>query len=170
MRLNPILSVVLLALAASGANAAPTTASLPWNGSLFSPVNKIVGLWHAQVSVAPCNGGPVNTFLGINMFNAGGTLNDTNTFAPTSRGPGMGVWAYLGRAPDGSYRYRNHFQFARFLPDGSFDGLQDVSQEISLQADGNTWTSVVDGKVLNPDGSLRVAVCGSAIADRVGLD
>jgi hypothetical protein len=82
----------------------------------------------------------------------------------------MGVWAYVGRALDGSYQYRNHFQFARYLPDGSFDGLQDVSQEISLQADGNTATSVIDAKVLNPDGSLRVALCGSAIADRVGLD
>lgn len=168
MKLHCTLLAAALVLASSqGAAAEPTPLQ---SGLLPVPANRIVGFWHAQVSIGPCAGGPVNTFLGLNTFMAGGTLSDTNTFQPTSRGPGMGVWTYLGRGRHGESRYKNHFQFARFKPDGSFDGLQDVYNDITLQADAKTWTANVHAYVLNVDGSVRVEACGSALANRITLN
>ncbi|HRN63054.1 MAG TPA: hypothetical protein PK743_07720 [Luteimonas sp.] len=159
-----------LALALLAGSAAAATPSPAQTGALPVPANAIAGYWQVRVSIGPCGSPAANTFLGLNTFHAGGTVSDTNTFAPGSRGPGMGVWVYLGRGHNGTMRYRNHFQFARFLPDGSFDGLQDVRNEITLQPGGNTWTGVTNARVLNADGSVRMLACGSGLATRVGVD
>ena len=167
MQMRKPLLALLLAMTAGTAAVAD---AYPPYGSEIRPANRIVGMWQAHVSIGPCNGGPVRQFLGLNVYNAGGTLNDANTFPPTSRGPGMGVWTYVGHAPSGGHLFRSRFQFARFKADGSFDGLQDVKQDITVQPAGNALTSTIAADVLNPDGSLRAQLCGTAIADRVTLD
>lgn len=158
---------VLVLLAGSAAASDPNPLQ---TGAWPVAANRIAGYWQVKVTVGPCHGGPVNTFLGLNMFHAGGTVSDTNTFAPSSRGPGMGVWTYLGSGRRGEGRYKNHFQFPRFLPDGSFDGLQDVRNDITLQPGGKTWTGITRARVLNADGSLRVEVCGNGLANRITVD
>ena len=168
MTMNLIRTSLVLALLTAGtAVAQPANSSR--TGALPVPANRIAGYWHVEVTAGPC-GGTMNTFLGLNTFHAGGTLSDTNTFAPASRGPGMGVWEYLGRGPQGVYLYKNHFQFARFLPDGSFDGLQDIYNDITLQPDGMSWTGITHAFALNPDGSVRAEICGTGLANRIPID
>ena len=129
-------------------------------------VNRLVGLWDARVDVGPCGGGPRRQFRAMNVFHAGGTLSDFNTLPGSARGPGYGAWQFRVATE----RYESRFQFYRYLPDGSFDGVQDVHQETTLSEDGNRLDSTVVARVLNPDDSLRVELCGTATATRVGIE
>lgn len=128
-------------------------------------VNRIVGLWDARVEAGPCAGGPRRQFRAMNVMHAGGTLSDTNALPSAGRSPGYGSWQYR----PASGRYESRFQFYRYLPDGTFDGIQDVHQELTLSEDGNRTTSTVVSRTLNPDDSLRVELCGTATATRVGI-
>ena len=129
--------------------------------------NRIVGLWDSRVDVGACSGGgPRRQFRAMNVFNLGGTLNDTNVFGPSSRGPGFGTWLHDRR----SGKYESRMQFYRYLPDGTFDGVQDITRETTLSADGNRTDDVVYVRVLNPDDSLRLEMCGTAVATRVGIE
>lgn len=128
--------------------------------------NRIVGVWNTRVELAPCAGGPRIAFNAMNVFNLGGTLVDTNATAPTSRGPGFGTWVYNPR--DRTYSAR--MQFFRYLPDGSFDGVNDIRRELSLSDDGLQLADAIVARILNADNSLRVEMCGTANATRVALD
>lgn len=125
--------------------------------------NRIVGLWDSAITVAPCLGGPANTFRAVGVFNAGGTLGFSNTFPPSAAGPAYGVWSYNWR----TRQHRALMRFNRYLPDGSFDGLQEVHRTITLSANGSAMIETIYARVLNPDDSLRVELCGSASSQRV---
>lgn len=132
-------------------------------GALPVSANRIVGLWDTQVIAGPCHSG-ITTFRGrgLNVFHAGGTVSATNNLPPTANGPTYGVWVYRGH---GDYRAR--MQFFRYLPDGSFDGVQDIHRSMLLSGDGQRTDETTNVRVLNADGSLRVELCGAAIAQRV---
>src|SRR5688500_5337965 len=121
-----VLSLALMTGTATSAEPAGTT------GLLAIPANRIVGLWQMRVSVAPCGGGPSRNFIAYNSFHGGGTMSDTNAAPPTTRGPGLGVWRYMGMG-----LYKARFQFFRYLPDGSYDGVSDIRVEMSLAANGS---------------------------------
>ena len=66
--------------------------------------------------------------------------------------------------------YKARFQFFRYLPDGSYDGVSDIRLDMSLAASASQLTQDVRGYNLNPDGSLRVELCGTAVGERVGVE
>jgi hypothetical protein len=134
------------------------------NGLLPVPANRIVGLWRATVTVGPCAGGPVQTFTGTNLFHAGGTVSDTNTAPVNSRGPGMGVWRYLG-----GDRYKVRFQFNRYA-DNLFVGTADVRSDARLRDGGNRLTYETRATQYAADGSVLVELCGSSESHRIGVD
>lgn len=161
--------LLALALTVATGNAAAQQPS-PWHtGALPVPANRIVGLWHVDVTTGPCAGGPRINFFALGNFHAGGTISDANAFPPSTRGPGMGIWRYLGPGPHGIGRYEVRFQFARFLPDGSFDGLQDIGGTIELARNARSYVHDVSARVLNRDGSVRAELCGTALAERVPI-
>lgn len=129
--------------------------------------NRLVGVWESQVDIGPCTGsGPRRQFRGLNVFNLGGTMVDTNGAAPSTRGPGFGTWLY--DAPSKTYRIR--MLFYRYLPDGSFDGLSDIHREATLADDAQSFTDEIYVRLLNPDNTLRAEMCGSAAATRLGVE
>jgi hypothetical protein len=147
---RPLLAATLLCLGGS---------ALAGNTS----ANAIVGLWDTQVTAGPCPSGPVVFHgRGLNVFHAGGTISATNNLPPASNGPTYGTWRYLGH---GQYRVR--MQFYRFLPDGSFDGIQDIHRHLLISADRQRTEETTFVRVLNPDDSLRTTLCGAATAQRV---
>lgn len=159
-RSRSLFAAFALALLAGSATASPSTD----HGSLLPvPANHIVGAWQVAVTLAPCAGGPSRTFLALNTFQAGGTMSDTNAAPPSTRGPGQGIWRYRGQG-----HYATRFQFFRYLPDGSFDGVTDVSTETTVT--GGSLESEVRGRLLNPDGSVRMELCGNAVGERVDFD
>ena len=160
-RLSLLIAAGLL-LATAGASAQSLD---PAHAGLFPvPANRIVGLWHVAVTVAPCAGGPSQSFLALADYHAGGTLDDANTMPPMARGPGQGIWSYEGRG-----KYRSRFQFFRYLPNGSYDGLQDIVGTLVLDARGTHYSQTIRAQVLNLDHSVRVELCGSANGERVTM-
>lgn len=163
MNLHPIILIASLALLAGNVAASPSPA--PANGLWPVPVHRIVGLWHANMTVAPCLGGPARTFFGMETFHAGGTMSNTNQHPGSSRGPGQGIWKY-----DGGRRYRFEYHFVRYLPDGSFDGLTEIHNDLVLNAAATTYNGTVYSRILNLDGSLRAEMCGTVAGVRNELD
>lgn len=161
MNLSQTTLAILLA-AMTGAAAAQTPAQ---NGALPVAANRIVGLWSVTVTIGPCAGGPTRTFIAYNTFHAGGTLSDTNAAPPTTRGPGQGIWQYRGRG-----QYKTRFQFYRYQPDGSYDGIADIRTTVQLNAHATQYTNTIYARNVNPDGSLLVELCGSAVGERVGIN
>ena len=146
----------------SGASAQSTSAA---PASLLPlSANRIVGLWHVTVQIGACQGGPVQNFIALADYHAGGTLDDTNSMPSTSRGPGQGIWSFEGRG-----KYRSRFQFYRYLPTGAYDGLQDIEGVLVLDARGTRYSQTIRAHVLDTDGSVRVELCGSANGERVAM-
>jgi hypothetical protein len=133
-------------------------------GALPVSANRIVGMWHASATIGPCLGGPAQTFLALATYDAGGTMSDANIMPPSSRGPGQGIWSFAGRG-----RYQSRFQFFRYRPDGSYDGLQDIHGDLVLDAAGTHYSQTIHAYALNTDGSVRVELCGVAHAERVAM-
>lgn len=130
----------------------------------FAPPNeRIVGLWTSAIEIGPCAGGPRTQLRGLNQFHAGGTLTETGSPPPGTRGPGLGVWTF-NRA---TQRFDARMQFIRYLPDGSFDGFTDVHRELRLSPDARQFNDEIVARLLNPDGTLRVELCGTAVGTRV---
>lgn len=154
----------LLALALLATITAAQAGSPATTGALPTPANRIVGVWEAVITAGPCGSPNLSTFRGIQTFHAGGTLNDDNTFPPALRAGGHGIWQYQGH---GNYAVR--FKFFRFTADGSFDGTQDVEAQITLTQAGTHWQETVYSRWINPDGSVRVAICGGSQAERLSL-
>lgn len=161
MRIHHILTAFAFAVLLGGTAGATAARA----GDFIPGPARIVGYWNVDVAVRPCidPGAPATRFLGLNMFHAGGTLSDANTFPPTARGPGMGVWSYDPLTG----KYNTRMQFARFV-NGVFDGLQDVRQ-VATMIDNDHYTTEVQARVLNADGSVRALLCGTAAAERVSL-
>jgi len=132
---------------------------------LQAETNRIVGLYSSRIELAPCAGGPRQQLRGMNQFHLGGTLTETGSPPPGTRGPGFGVWRF-NRA---TQRYEARMQFLRYLPDGSFDGVSDVHRVLRLSADGNVYNDEIVARLLNPDDSLRVELCGTAEGRRVPI-
>lgn len=163
MNLHPALLAVSLALLSG--NVAAQLPNPSQTGALPVPANRIVGLWATTVTIGPCQGGPTTTFNGASVFHAGGTLGETNTSSPTTRGPAQGIWKYQGRN-----QYKTRFQFFAYLPDGSFDGVRQITTTTFLNARATRYDANVRARFFNPDGSLRVELCGSVAGERTGFN
>lgn len=127
------------------------------------PSERIVGLWSSTIEIGPCAGGPRSQLRGLNQFHAGGTLTETGSPPPATRGPGFGVWQFNR----GTQRYDARMQFFRFRPDGSLDGSSDVHREIRLSADASSFEDQIVARLLDNDGNTVVELCGTATAVRV---
>jgi hypothetical protein len=165
---STLLATLVLALAGAPAGAA---GAMGRHGHDRGPhphprLDRIVGLWTTEVTLYPCGGGPtIAAFEALGSFHAGGTLDNTDETPVTSRGPGTGIWENVGHG-----RYRARMQFMRYNPDGSFDGIQDISRTLLMRHDGQQMDESVVARVLNADGSLRVQVCGDGTDWRVDFD
>jgi len=122
----------------------------------------IEGVWQSQVTITDCHGTTLRAFIALNMFQAGGTLTDTDNQPPASHGPALGTWWSRGGG-----KFKSFFQFFRFNPDGTFAGSNAVEREITLDADDQAFTSTITVTVLNPAGVQVGSSCGSETAERL---
>lgn len=172
MKRNAITLSTLLVLAAAGPAAAvdPTH-----NGALATPANRIVGLWTTEASVSPCGTAlPPQPIRNTLLFNAGGTVVENPRIPPAGvanafgvaginqRGIGIGTWSY---DPD-SARYSLFVRFDWYV-DGAYHGYMTVEREMTLSANGALATGAVTSTRYLANGTQIVAVCGSAVSDRL---
>lgn len=152
-------TATLLAIALATASTAAAAASLPEHHPrlLLSPANAIVGTWEFRARVFACaSGQTLRQLRASSVFNAGGTLLDTSTDPPATRGPAFGVWTYDPR----SGRHVAQMRLYRYNPDGSFAGAAQVRRTLTLSADGDTATGTFTGRILGPNEEVLAATCG----------
>lgn len=172
--IRPALLAALLATGFAHANTPDSNGLTPGQLALFQAdivrdallareANRIVGLWQSTIEIGPCAGGPRSQLRGLNQFHAGGTLTETGSPPPSTRGPGLGAW----RWNRGTERYDARMQMLRYLPDGSFDGFTDIHRQLRLNTDATVFNDEIVARLLNLDGSVRVELCGTAVGQRV---
>lgn len=149
------LALALLALAAGTQAQARPAQQPPWS------VDPVVGVWSPSVTLRDCNTGTVLAVVkGLTALHHGGTLSETTTSPPASRGPGVGTWQRQG---DG---YVSTFRFVRYLPDGSFAGITVIRRQFALNADGTqTGESLLE--LQNPAGAVVSTACASDVTTRL---
>lgn len=123
----------------------------------------VEGLWDSIATARDCaSGQALATFRGMNLFHRGGTLSDTNAAPTVTRGPGFGTWKRNGAGPT----YTATFRFFLYNPDGSFAGLQRVTRNLTLSADGNSTTSNNTAQTIDPAGNVVANLCVTDVSTR----
>ncbi len=123
----------------------------------------IVGVWEFQVNLVSCDTGQtVRRLRAATLFNAGGTLLDTNVAPPSTRGPAFGVWRYEPR----SRRYEIDKRFYRYNPDGSFAGVTQIHRSLALDDEGDGMTGTIRTEFLGPNEELQSIGCGTETGTR----
>lgn len=121
----------------------------------------IEGVWEMASSQRDCTTGAVlSTFRSAQVFHRGGTVGDTSSHAPGSRGPAFGQWSRNGDA------YTVKFRFFRYAADGSVAGSTVATIAVTLAADGNGFTATRSSQVLDNAGSVIATVCAGDAATR----
>src|SRR3982750_2663847 len=116
--------------------------------NLSANARSIEGVWDAQVTIRNCASGiPGPTFRAMDLFIRGGSVVDTNSAPPSTRGPGMGTWEHLG-----GQNFTSTLRFFLYNPDGSLAGVRRIAQNIELNDAGDAWSSTVNIVVTAPNG------------------
>lgn len=152
-------TATLLAIALAAASTVAAAASLPEHHPrlLLSPANAIVGTWEFQGRFFACATGQTQRELrASSVFNAGGTMLDTSTAPPDTRGPAFGIWTYDERAG----HYVAQMRLYRYNADGSFAGVAQVRRTLVLSSDGDSATGTFTGQILGPQEQVLAATCG----------
>jgi len=140
------------------------------NGALtekesFSPHDISRGLegsWDAQVTFTNCRTGAAVSppFPAMATYMQGGTMQEFGVASGLFRGPGHGVWSYLG-----GRNFSNSFQFFRFNPDGTPNGRVIVRKQIDFRP-GNSYVATSRTEFYDNNGNLFMRGCATEIGTR----
>ena len=125
---------------------------------------KIAGTWRVQVTLRNCQTGAQigQQFPAILSFAVGGTLTGTSTVIPPSARTGdFGIWEHTGG--DNYSAVSEAFWFSGAV----FNLRQRITQSITLDKDGNTFSSDAHTEFFDPAGNLMSSGCATAIATRM---
>jgi hypothetical protein len=153
-------TATLVAFAASACIFSP--AAIAHDPPRRSDADPFVGTWLHDAARVDCASGTVLVrFQAMQMIHRGGTLSDTNTQPPASRGPGFGLWERVGKG-----RYEVRFRFARYFPDGNLDGYTVVRGTTLLADDDRSATNVSRVEILDAGDHLVATACARTTATR----
>jgi hypothetical protein len=134
--------------------------------SRYKPVPQVSGVWQTQVSIVDCPtrmivlAGP---FSGLITFVSGGTIGEMGPALPgTTRGPGHGTWARVGRNT-----FAESLIFQRFDMSGILLGSQEIRATAVVADDSNSY-QVKDGtfEVKDTQGNMLAKGCSAVTATR----
>ena len=127
----------------------------------FAP-DPFVGVWLHDVARVDCTSGTVLLrFQAMQMIHHGGTLSDTNSMGPTTRGPGFGLWQRTGDS-----QYTIKIRYARYFPDGNLDGYNVVRGTTVMSDDGKSVTNVSQVEIRDASDALVATACARTTATR----
>ena len=122
--------------------------------------DRLEGVWDSVVTLRDCGTqSELQSFRALNVFERDGALVATSTVAPT---PSVGRWERLGPA-----RYRASGRFLRYGAGGVFEGMQQVSRTIQMDASGDSFTSVVEIEVFDVFDVVIGQRCATETARRI---
>jgi hypothetical protein len=162
--MKTVSSTAVAALATVAVAASIFSPSVHANGERHaSDSDPFVGVWLHDAARVDCTSGTVLLrFKAMQMIHQGGTLSDTNSTPPTTRGPGFGVWERTGER-----RYEIKFRYARYFPDGNLDGYTVVSGKTLLSHDGNSVTNSSRVEIRDATDFLVATACASTTGTRL---
>lgn len=122
------------------------------------------GTWRVEITLRNCvTGQPVqNPFPALASFARGGTVTTADGgLSPAVRGTGLGVW---WRAPHGAFAAVTE----AFLFNGGIrTGVQRITQEIEVAADGHEFNASVTSEIQDVNGNVVAAGCATSIGLRM---
>ena len=123
----------------------------------------LIGSWDVTVTARDCESGtPLFSFLAVQTYNQGGTMQASNLGAPgIIYLDSHGVWEHeKGR------QYSAAFRVLKYNPDGTFAGKDVIRDVISLGLGGDSYTSTGTVEILAPNGDLIIRGCATTTATR----
>ncbi len=127
-----------------------------------SAADPVEGVWEAVATVRDCtSGAALATFRGSQVFHRGGTLTDTNSVPPTTRGPGFGTWTRNDST------YTGKFRLYTYDTAGALSGTMRVTRTFTLSADGATQNSTNTSRAEDLAGAVIRTGCSTDVATRV---
>ena len=144
------------ATASAAADLGAITGEKPW------AVDPAVGVWVPTVTQVDCaSGQPLAIFEGMSVLHHGGTLSETNSSPPTTRGAGWGTWEHIG-----GRQYRSQWRFLRYAADGSFSGVTVVRRQFNLSANGEEASGESHFDIVAPNGVVVFSGCATDVTTR----
>jgi hypothetical protein len=136
-----------------------------WVSAQVQNVNEqgLIGSWDVTVTARDCESGtPLFSFLAVQTYNQGGTMEASNLGAPGIVSlDGHGVWNHIkGR------QYSVAFRVLKYNLDGTFAGKDVIRDVISLDLGSDTYTSTGGVEILDPNGNLILRGCATTTATR----
>jgi hypothetical protein len=127
----------------------------------------IRGVWNVTVTLTNCVTGlplpfPGATFDAMALFEADGTLHDTNSQNPATRSASFGYWERTG-----PLQYRFAFRFFRFDGGGQLIGSQVVRHDVEMSPDGQSYVSSGTAEFYDTSGNPTMPNgCSRSVATR----
>lgn len=161
---------LLLAAALLPASGSPAVAQ---TAEQVAPVTRALeGTWRVDATLRDCTtAAPRPPFSSLLTFARGGTLTETTAnaaFQPGQRSPGHGIWSFAGvnhfKAASSAYIL---FDSDAHPPVPAFArGQQRISQDITMSADPDVFTSVASVQFFDTTGAVLTSACATAVGHR----
>ncbi len=124
---------------------------------------RLEGTWRTLGTVINCQtGATIRTFLGLDTFMAGGSMNATGAINPALLSTGYGVWEHAG-----GRSFTNTIVSFRFNADGTYAGTQKVMRQIELDGSGDGFTSTNAVENADPAGNVTLTGCSTETGQRL---
>lgn len=129
-----------------------------------SKVTKLEGTWELLVTLRSCQTGePLDNFRAMSAFGCGGTVMESRASDALPLGTcGQGFWRHVGGTI-----YTAVVKLFRFNPDGTFAGIETVTQSIDVNDDGKEFSATASVQVFDSDDKLVRTECATATARRL---
>jgi hypothetical protein len=127
-----------------------------------SDSDPFIGFWLHDAARVDCASGTVLLrFQAMQMIHDGGTLSDTSSAGPTTRGPGFGTWERTAER-----QYAIKIRYARYFPDGNLDGYTIVRGTTVMSPDGRSVTNTSKVEIRDASDALVATACAQTTATR----
>ncbi len=126
---------------------------------------RLQGTWEMQITLTDCAGHVIRSFPSLVIFEAGGTVVESNAGAPqATKTPGEGVWRH---STDSNYAFS--FKSFRFDAQNVYIGWSIIAGETTVDRTGNANTGSATVQFYDTDGNLVASLCAETVGTRYEL-
>lgn len=128
-----------------------------------SQAGRLEGTWRVQLTVRDCQtGAELRTLTALFTFAKGGALTATTAGqSPALFTPNLGVWGHTG-----GNAYSAVSEAFVFNPAGAWIQTHRLTRAIELSSDANEFTDTVALQIMDTNGNLIAAGCGTSAGHR----
>ncbi len=117
--------------------------------------SRIVGVWETQVTIRNCEtGAPLASFMGMNKFELGGTMQAIPSTSPMLLSAHAGIWNWVGRND-----YEVAFKMFRFDAGGNNVGWNIVRFDVQINSAATEISADGVAELYDTQGNLIGVSC-----------